>query len=229
LKTPDEFQSSGFRVLDWVAQRRASFLPVLIAVLVVVAAVYAYDYWSTSRQTKQWEGYQAAMKAPESERWDRLKTLYNDAKGSRAALFAATALADHYFDEAKKELVKDANAAPQSAVASAEWYAKALETNSLLAGEKQLLHADRASALEMEKKWDDAIAEYQRAAEMTGEGKAWAQLGVARSLEGKGETAKAIEAYEKVAADNATSEYGKLAKNSVRRLKSPLFETGPKS
>lgn len=229
LKTPDEFQAKGFKALDWLAQRRASFLPVLGGLLVVVALVYAYDWWSSDRERNQWETYQTALKAPEAERWDRLKTLFQDAKGSRPALFAAVNLGDHYFEEAKKELLKDANAVPPSAATSGEWYAKALETRGLLSGEKQLLHIDRAGSFEMEKKWDEAIAEYQKAADLDGEAKGWAQIGVARAHEGKGDAAKAIETYEKVASESQTSEYGKLAKNSIRRLRSALFGNAPKS
>ena len=67
------------------------------------------------------------------------------------------------------------------------------------------------------------MADYTESAKIGFEGKALALLGQARVYELKKENTKAIETYEKVSADFLNSEYGKLAKNYLRRLKSPLF------
>lgn len=222
LKTPDEFVSKGRATLEFFVRQRSRFVPVLIVAVVVVAAVYAYDWWSTDRLEKGWATYQEILKATEAERWDKLKTFHQEHAQGRPGLFAAVTLADHYFDEAKKEAFKDPAVVP-SAVPAAEWYAKALAENSLLSGEKQLLHLNRGGALEMQKQWDAALAEFQAGADLAGEGKPLALLGLARVHEAKNENDKAVATYEKIAADFLNTEYAKLAKNSMRRLKSPLF------
>lgn len=224
LKTPDQFVTRGRALLEKLFQQRSRFLPVLILGGTVVALVYAYEWWNSSRRENQWTAYQEIQKAPEAERWDKLKTFHQEHSSGRPALFAAVALADHYFDEAKKEALKDPGNVP-SAVPSEQWYAKALLESSLLSGEKQLLHVNRGSALEMQKKWDEAQKEFQTAVDLQGEAKGLAMLSLARVYEAKNETEKAVQTYEKISADFMNSEYAKLAKSSVRRLKSPLFKT----
>lgn len=222
LKNPDEFVAKGRATVDFFFRQRSRFLPVVILAVVLVAGVYGYDYWTNRKLEKGWLEYQVAMKAPVEQRWDKLKTLHNEQKSGRPAFFAAVVLADHYFDEAKKESLKD-GAAP-SAVAAVEWYGRAMENPSLLSSEKQLLLVNRGGALEIEKKFDEALGEYQKAADLAGEGKGLALLNLARIYEIKGDKAKASEIYEKVSMDYMNTEYAKFSKNSLRRLKSPLFE-----
>src|SRR5262249_17268616 len=98
-----------------------------------------------------------------------------------------------------------------------------LEFSDLLPIEKQLLRINRGNAEELQKKWDDALADYRAASEITGDAKGLAMLNLARVYELKGDTAKAGEIYEKVTIDFINTEYARQAKNNLRRLKSPLF------
>lgn len=227
LRTPDEFVTKGRNALQFFVRQQNRFVPILIVVVLAVGAIYGYDYWSKSRLEKGWTSLNAAMKLPEAERWEKLKTLHGELKSGRPAFFAAVTLADHYFDEAKKESLAG-TVKPASAATSAEWYLRATAEPSLLPGEVQLLQINRGGALEIAGQWEDAAAAYQKAADLAGDAKGLALLGVARVHEAKGEQAKAVESYEKVSQDFAANEYGKMAKSSLRRLKSPLFEV-PKS
>jgi len=232
LKNPDEFVTKGRATLDFFVRQQNRFIPVLIVVILAVAATYGYDYYNRQKQDKGWEAYAAALKLPEAERWEKLKTLHAELKSGRPAFFAAVGIADHYFDEAKKELAKAPPGTPEgkpaSAAISAEWYSRAAAEPSLLPAEQQLLHINRGGALEIAGQWDEAQQAYQRGADLAGDSKGLALLGVGRVHEAKGEAPKALEVYEKVAQDFSANEYGKMAKGSVRRMKSPLFE-GPKS
>ncbi len=228
LKNPDEFVTRGRAGLGFLVRHQKRFVPVLLGLGVVVVATYGYDYWSKVQMEKGWQSYNAAIKLPEDQRWEKLKTLHGELKSGRPAFFAAVNLADHYFDEAKKGELKGAAEKSTSAVTSAEWYQRATVEPSLLPAEQQLLQINRGGALEIGKQWDDALSAYQKATDLGGDAKGLALLGVARVHEAKGETPKAVETYEKVATDFGANEYGKMAKNSLRRLKSPLFEA-PKS
>lgn len=228
LKNPDEFVAKGRATLEFLARQRKRFVPVLVVIVVTVVAAYGYDYWNKNKAEKGWIAYNAALKLPEAERWEKLKTLHNDLKSGRPAFFAAVQLADHYFDEAKKEALKTPTQPAPSAPQSAEWYLRATAEPSLLPAEQQLLFINRGGALEISSSWDDALVAYQRGADLAGDAKGLALLGVARVHEAKGDGTKAVETYEKVSSEFSSNEYGKMAKNSLRRLKSPLFEA-PKS
>jgi len=134
-------------------------------------------------------------------------------------------LADHYFDEAKKELISDPNKAPASVGLSSEWYGKALSFKGLLPMESQLLRVNRGQALELEKKYDEAMKEFESLATSQGDGKPLAMLSMGRIQELKGDKARALEIYEKVSQDFNNTEYGKVAKNHLRRLKGNLFQS----
>jgi len=225
LRTPDGFVTKGRETLQYFVRQQNRFVPILIVVVVAVVAIYGYDWFAKNQLEKGWTALNTTMKLPEAERWEKLKTLHGDLKKGRPAFFAAVTLADHYFDEAKKE---GSATAKENATASAEWYLRATAEPSLLPGEVQLLFINRGGALEIANQWEDAAGAYQKAADLAGDAKGLALLGLARVQEAKGDQTKAIENYEKVSADFATNEYGKMAKSSLRRLKSPLFEV-PKS
>jgi hypothetical protein len=127
-------------------------------------------------------------------------------------------VADHYFDEAKKSPTT-----PAPAETAVEWYTKVLGGTGLVTGEKQLLLINRASSNEILKKYDEALKDLSAAAEMGGDIKGLAQLNTARVYELKDDKAKASEIYEKISADFLNTEYSKIAKNHLRRLKSPIF------
>ena len=196
---------------------------IAIVLASIVIGWNGVSWWMSSRAEKGWVAYNEAMKAPEAQRWELLKKVYTEQGKSRATTFAAVALADHYFDEAKKELAKAANANASSAGLAVEWYGKALEFKALVFSEKQLLWVNSGKAYEIQKKYDEALKNYKTAADLGGDLKAYAMLNEARVMELKSDTPKAIETYEKISTDFLNTEYGKMAKNYLRRLKSPML------
>jgi hypothetical protein len=218
LKSPDEFVKKGSAGLEFILRHR-KVVQIFLGTLIGGAVGYSlFTWWQSSRMEDGWTKFVEAEKAPEAERWDKLKALYTQGRRSRPTLFAAVAVADHFYNEAKKDA---ANVAP--AVTAVEWYGKALEFGDLLPIEKQLLRVNRGNAQELQKKWDDALADYRAASEIAGDAKGLAMLNLARVYELKGDSAKASETYEKVTVDFLNTEYAKQAKNNLRRLKSPLF------
>ena len=227
LKTPDAFLLRGRAVMGFFMTHRKRFIPILIGAGIVLLGGYTYNLWDQHRIEKGWILYYEAMKLPadKPERWEKLKAGHEGQFRGRASLFAAVALADHYFDETKKETTGDSKSA--SSALAASWYEKALASSDLLAAERQLLLVNRGEAWELQRNLDEALKSYQAAVESGGEAKGLAMLSVARIYEAKRDKAKAVETYEKLAADFNNTEYAKTAKNYLRRLKSPLFsDTG---
>lgn len=222
LKTPDEFVQKGTQLMSRVAMYRTKVLPVAIAAAVIVVLGYTYQWWEERNGEAHWKTYFEATKLADAEKWASFKKIAEEGK-SRAAFLASVSLADHHFDEAKKALLKDSNVIPADAETAGTWYSKALAYSGLVPNEKQLLTINLAQSLEMQKKYDDALAKLKTAAELPGELKGLALLDSGRNLELKNEKARAIETYEKVAADFLGTEYARTARNHVRRLNSPIF------
>jgi tetratricopeptide (TPR) repeat protein len=225
LKRPDEFVRGGRSVIDFLVKQKKRFVPVLIVAGVSILAVYAYDAWNARKETAAWDAYVVAGKLPDAEKWEKLKSVHAEHGKSRAGFFAALDLADHNFDLAKKSLSATPPVSnPPEVTEARTWYTKALEYSDLLPKEKQLLVINRGNTSELAEKWDEALADYQQAEGIAAEGKPLAQLATGRVLEKKNDTAKAIEVYEKISVESQATEFGKVAKNSVRRLKSPLLQ-----
>jgi hypothetical protein len=227
LKKPDEFVKRGQQALASIVGHRGFWIPFVAIIIVGSIGTYAYNLWSASHSEKAWRGYLDAQRAPEDKRWDEMKAFYNKVYSSRPRMFAAVALADHYFQDAKKEALKEGGDPSKSSVEAAEWYGKALEYKSILPTERQLLLVDRGNAKEVGKKLDEAYADYRQASELEGDVKALGMLGMGRIHELKNETDKAATTYTQVSSQFADSEYGKVAKNYLRRMKSPLFKDDP--
>jgi tetratricopeptide (TPR) repeat protein len=228
LKRPDEFVTQGRHVLELFVGHQTKILYGLVLVGVIFLGWYFYDWKKSSLNEQGWSDYFQVLKAPESERWEKMKKLAADFKSSPAGQFAAVQLADHYFDEAKKESEKNTKEVAPSSGFAVEWYSTALKYSKLSENEKGVLLINRAGAYEMALKWDEALNDYSDSARLGFEGKPLALLGQARVYEVKKENPRAIEIYEKVSADFLNTEYGRLAKNYLRRLKSSLF-TEPKA
>lgn len=199
----------------------------LLGILIFLGAIgfYSYQWWESNHADKAWRLYYSASQITDTKKWDELKNVVTQYNQTRPMFFAAVHLADHHFEEAKKAVLKDANVVPADAGTAADWYAKALEYKGLLLSEKQLLLVNRAGALEMQKKYDEALAALKTAEELGTELRALALLNTGRVLELKGDKAHAIETFEKVGADFLNTEYAKTAKNHARRLKSPLLSS----
>ncbi|MBI4405628.1 MAG: hypothetical protein HY537_15815 [Deltaproteobacteria bacterium] len=224
LKAPDEFVKKGRGILGFLIEKKFPFLAVLGAVAAVVLIVYGYDWWSERQLLNAWTAYGEVLKKPESERWDRLKDFVGKYSRTRPMVFAAASLADHYFEERKKELAKSADSATSQNFALAlEWYDKALSFRDLLPLERQLLHLARGKAYETEKKNDEALSDFQKAADLGSDARALALLNVSRLKELKGDVAGAKESFLKVTVEFPNSEYARQAKVQLRRLGSPLF------
>lgn len=228
LKSPDAFVSRGQRLLDWLFEQRVRLLPVLVLALAVVVGVYVFDHLSHKKENEAWDAYYAATKMDEAKRPESMKTVQSRFGSTRAGLYAATWLADKDLEAAKKAAAEvTAPAVSQKAqdlgTSAAQWYGEALKYKDLLPGERQLLHLDRAVALEVAGKLTDALAEAKQAASYSGEAKGMALLTEGALEERTGDKAKAKETYAKIAADLAGTESAKLAKTMLRRLDSTLL------
>ena len=223
LKTPDQFVTQGRHFLEVFADFQGPILAAIVGLVVVVSGYYGYQWKQGNDLEKSWTTYAAAMKTPEARRWDELQKVFNSGGTNRATQFAAAAIADHHFSEAVKQAFKDPATVPPNAPLASEWYTKALTLSSLSQAEKGLLFMNRAGAFEMGKKLDEAMKDFETAATMGAQVKPLALLGQARIYELKNNNPKAVETYEKVSADFLNTEYSKIAKNYLRRLKSPLL------
>lgn len=223
LNRPDEFVTQGRHVLELFVEHQTKILYGLLTVGVIFLGWYFYDWRKSSLNEQGWTEYFQVVKAPEGERWEKMKKLASDFNSSPVGQFAAVQLADHYFDEAKKESEKNSKEPSSSAGAAVEWYSNALKNPKLTENEKGVLLINRAGAYEMAQKWDEALNNYSDAVRIGFEGKPLALLGQARVYEIKKENPRAVEIYEKVSADFLNTEYGRLAKGYLRRLKSSLF------
>lgn len=226
LKTPDAFVQKGTQVLGNLSKSKIGIIPILVLGLVLSLGFYLFDEWEEGREQKAWSQYYLATKADVKEKWDKLKEVPTTWPKSRAAMLASVELGDHFFDEAKTELTKDKTKMESGAQSAVEWYGKALDYSKLLPIEKQLLLINRGNAFELQGKWNESIADYEKAYGLTGQGKGLALLGVGRSWEGQGDKEKALEAYEKLFTEFTSSEVGKVAKNHWRKIKSPLLQAG---
>jgi tetratricopeptide (TPR) repeat protein len=225
LRNPDEFVKKGQALVSALFDRRVALLSVLGVLLVCILSFYGYQWYMDRHAAESWERYVAITNAPEAERWDKYQKFFTDVHWNRPRYFAAIALGDHYFDEAKKEVLKVTGGDPsKSGALSVEWYTKAMDFAELLPKEKQLVLINRGAVNEMQKKYDDALNDYQKSSELSSDAKAYALLNVARLYALKNDSAKAIQTYEKVTVEFANTDYAKIAKNYIRRLKSPLFQ-----
>lgn len=215
LKLPDVFVQRGTQLLGKLSTSRVGLIPILIIGVVIAGLFFAYDQWDERREQKAWTAFYRASKAEATKKWDEYKTVHAQWPKSRAAMLAAVELGDFYYGtEAGKE-----------AQQAGDWYSKALEFNRLLPVEKQLLLMNRGNALELLKKWNESLADYEQAYGMNGPAKGLALLAIARVQLEQGQLEKSAETYQKVMTEFPGTEYGKTAKNHWRKLKSPLLRT----
>ncbi len=223
LKQPDAFVREGMSIFDWFLHHRRIWLPVIVGGFVVALGIYGMEHYQQNRLAEGWLDYFNAMKKPEAEQVAALQGVAEKWKKIRPGYFATVTLGDRAFEESRKEILKDGTKPAPGAAKAAEYFGHALAFSDLLPSERQLLYLNRGQAKEMEGKWDEAQADFQKASEFAGEAKPLAFLALARVEENKGQAAKATALYEKVAADFPNTEFSKNAKLQVRRLKSPLF------
>lgn len=223
LKGPDEFMKKGNSALTFFIQRRSPFLMVASLGAAAIVLFYGLDYWNSRQLIAGWNAFHKAEKLDETKRWDEYKKVSEVYSKSRPGFVASTKVADHLFESARKEFFLDKSKAKSAAIESAEWYAKARKFSDLLPTEKQLLTVDYAEALELSDQIDSAIREYRVASELPGDVKPYALFKLAGALESKGEAVKAEESYQKVTVDFPNTEFAKMAKNGLRRMKSPTF------
>jgi len=228
LKEPDVFTRRGQALLAFLVRQKVTFISVAAVAATLIVAVYASDWWTERKSMRGWNAYLKAMKVEEGKRWEELKLVQQEFSNSRPGYFAAISLADHHFDLARKEGLKAGGNPANDAAEARAWYTKALQFSSLLSTEKQLVLINRGSTYEMANQLEEALTDYNSAASLAGEGKGIALLKVARVWQLKNDKPKATEVYESVASQFAPTEYGKIAKNYLREMKSPLFNTGRK-
>jgi len=232
LKIPDPFLQAGRKALALMDRSSRRWAPVLVLGVAALVAVFLYDWWHDRKLTHQTKALYEAASDKSPEKWNRVKA-FVDQHGvtERPGYVGATQLADHYFDEAKKVAIQEnavTDGVKKSGSDAVQWYLRALEFKGLIPVEKQLLQIQLASTKELMGLWDEAVAEYEKAGAMPGEAKGLAMLGVGRAYELKGLVDKAIATYEKASVDFQGDEYGRMARNQVRRLKSHLWENSTK-
>lgn len=223
LKTPDQFVARGTNFLAGFLGHRNLVMGVLGVGLLGVVGYYLMQWKKSSDLDKAWRAYAEAVKSPEPARWDALKKVADANIQTRAGQFAASQVGDHFFDEARKEIFKDEKVVSTNAVQSAEWYSKALSFSGLIPSEKALLLVNRGGSYEMSKKLNEAMKDFEAATQLGAQVKPLAMLSQGRIYEMQDNKAKAIELYEKVSSDFINTEYSKMAKNYIRRLKSPML------
>lgn len=224
LKRPDQFVVKGRAAFNFLMEKRRRFVPVLIGGLVLVGVVYLVDWWSEQKLEKGWLEFNRLNKLVGMERVDQLKVFQGSNSSSRPGYFAAVAIADYYYDEAKKEALKKGGTPTDNAVQAATWYGRALEFSGLVAGEKQLIYINRGNSKEIQNQLDEAFKDYSLAADFGGEPTGLALLNMGRIHEMRGEGPKAEEIYKKVSTDFVNTEYARLAKSFLRRMSSPLWQ-----
>ncbi|MBI1859478.1 MAG: hypothetical protein HYR96_00995 [Deltaproteobacteria bacterium] len=223
LKAPDTFVQKGNRFIEFFVQRRSPFILVSSLGAATIILFYGFDYWTSKRLNDAWNALHKAEKVEETKRWDEYKKVHEGFSGARPGFIAATRLGDHHFELARKEFFRDKAKAKVSSGEAVDWYGKARKFSDLLPTEKQLLGIDYGEALELGDQLDNAINEYRVASELPGDAKPYALLKLAGALETKGDAAKAQETYQKLTVDFPSTEFAKMAKNGLRRMKSPNF------
>lgn len=229
LNQPDQFVKQGRHAVELLVGHQKKILIVVGAAVAIGLSFYFYGTYRDSQNEAGWKKLAEISKLPEDQQWDKLKTLSLEYSSAVIGQFAASTLGDHYFDEAKKELEKNPKANSANAPLAVEFYTRALNFSQLKPNEKGLLLVNRGQSYELTQKWDEALADYSEAVKIGFEGKPLALLGQARVWEFKKDSPKAIEIYEKISADFLNTEYGRLAKLYLRRLKSPLFSESKSS
>lgn len=223
LNRPDEFVQQGTHILELVVGHQKKIISVCAIGAIIALGFYFYNWRLDSQNEKGWKEYFTATHLPETERWESFKRLAKEYGSVASGQFMAVQLADHYFDEAKKNVDKDVKAVSSNVAAAVDWYSTALNYSKLAPSEKGLLLVNRASSYELDQKWDEAMNGFTDAVSLGYEAKPIALLGQGRIYEIKKDPAKAIQIYEKISADFLNTEYSKIAKGYLRRLKSPLF------
>lgn len=223
LSRPDEFVQQGTHVLELVLGHQKKILSGLATVAVLALGFYVYQWKVDSKNEAGWAEYAGVIKKSDKEKWEGLKKLAENYSSVPVGQYAAVQLADHYFEEARKGSSTDGQSKSSNVNLAVQWYSEALKFSKLTPGEKGLLLVNRASSHELDQRWDDAMRDYVDAANLGFESKPLALLGQARIYEMKSEPQKAIELYQKISSDFLNTEYGRMAKNYLRRLKSPLF------
>src|SRR5947209_8143024 len=104
LKRPDEFMRTGQAFFRSMAERRSIWVPLLSVIAGMIVAFYAYSWWKYGKDNRAWEAYYQATKAPEANRIMKYEEVARQFPSTQAGLFAMIMVADHYFDDAKKEI-----------------------------------------------------------------------------------------------------------------------------
>lgn len=222
LKQPDVFQKKGLALLGSLLSKRERLLPIAIGAVAIVLIAVGWDYFSSAGEEKAWKQYQDATKAPEEQKWTALKSLAGSSS-SRAGFLAATMIADHLYEEARKDFGKNEAVVKAKGQEAIDWYSKTIKWGGLAATEKQLLLVNRGGSYELLSQWPEAKKDYEEASQIDGFAKGWALLNLGNVYEQEGDKNKAIETYQKVVSNDPESSYAKTAKHFLRRLKSPLF------
>lgn len=221
LRMPDIFSQKGQRFFleIWNNKKFVTFAAVSLAIVAV--SYYGYTQYRDSQSEKAWKTFYEMSKLPEDKRWEAYTTLQNEFPKQKPALIARLQLANHYFETLRTSATKGF-LDTKSADLSLSWYQKALDGGPIPL-EKQLILISIGQIYEIQKKYADAARYYTQSSQISAEAKGYALLNLARNHELQKDVAKAQEVYAQVAQDYVNTEYARIAKNNLRRLKSPLL------
>ena len=96
--------SRGRSFIEMLSKRRQRLYSVLIGVAVLIAGVYAFDYWSNHRLNENWQNFYRINKTEGDTKWKEMEAYFEGAPKVRPAYFAAVSLGEHYFNEAKRAM-----------------------------------------------------------------------------------------------------------------------------
>ncbi len=224
LKKPDEFVVQGVSFMERAAHYQKQILFAAVGIVVGAIAYYSFGWWQDRQLNQAWIAYNTAVSTEGNAKWGALEAFHKEYTNTRPGFLAAVALGDHAFEEQKKALFEKGETGKEHD--AVKWYTEALKFGKLVPFEEQLLLINRGKAQELGKHWGEALADYEKAAAISGEAGGLAALNAGRALEQQGEREKASTQYDKVAAQYADTEYARLAKIYRRTLNSPLMAPG---
>lgn len=223
LKMPDLFSQTGQKLLIELLQKKNFLIGLLVVVAVTASGYYGWGLYNEKQNEKAWKAYYETTKLPAETRWTALTEFQTQYAKQRPAIMARLQLADHYFDTARKSAEKgtvDVKACEQAL----EWYNKALSSPGIIPLEKQLVQISLGQIFEIQKKYAEAMQTYTTASLIQAEAIGLAYLNLARVYELQNNIKQAEDTYLKIVQDFTNTEFAKVAKNNLRRMKSPLLK-----
>jgi tetratricopeptide (TPR) repeat protein len=218
LKEPDKILTFSAKAIQWCRQYQNQLTYVVIGILAVVLLIVLFQYMSARSENKAFALFQeglsryitqvsnpkANMDATAKEKFDSLLTQHASSGAARLALpvYADLMYRAGNYDKA------------------VELYRNALKAFAGDVAFEPLIWNGLGYAFEGKKEYASAVEWFQKAADAESDIlRADAYFNLGRMYETLNEKEKALQAYNKVAEDFSQSNFAKIAKEKVERLK----------